>query len=264
MVSSKKTNLSIITVNFGHAKNIQSLWQSIKKFPPSIPWELIIVDNHSPRQENKSLTQYFQNEPHVHIISLTQNIGFGRGNEEGVKFAQGDILTFINPDIEVTNHCFNSLIETIQNQPKIGIAAPLLQTKNGKILPTARCFPSFWSLVGKRLWGIQSNQKPNHPISTEWVQGSFLVMKKNFFTEILEGFDQRFFLFFEDTDLCRRTWEKGYKVVQVPSAIAFHSEKRLSGEDVLTSLFKKTFWIHITSAFKYFQKYKKKKKPQIF
>jgi GT2 family glycosyltransferase len=82
--------------------------------------------------------------------------------------------------------------------------------------------------------------------------------------DVLNGFDDRFFLFLEDTDLCRRTWDAGYRVLQVPTVNAFHEQKRLSGEGLFASMRKKTFWIHVLSVLKYFWKWKGVKKPKVF
>jgi GT2 family glycosyltransferase len=101
------------------------------------------------------------------------------------------------------------------------------------------------------------------PQPVDWVQGSFMALKKETFTEILNGFDPRFFLFLEDTDLCRRLWEKKLRVLLIPSATAVHSEHRLSGGNLWQAWRKKTFWIHLSSALKYFWKYKGQKTPKI-
>ena len=73
--------------------------------------------------------------------------------------------------------------------------------------------------------------------------------------ERLNGFDKRFFLFFEDTDFCRRLKKIGGQILVVPSAIAYHDPNRLSGGNILKAIFRKTFWIHIHSAIKYFAKW---------
>ena len=89
-------------------------------------------------------------------------------------------------------------------------------------------------------------------------------MRKSFFEQDLMGFDDRFFLFFEDMDLCRRCWELRKRVVKVKSAEAFHGSDRLSGGGFFTAIRKRTFWIHLQSALKYFWKYKFRGKPEVY
>ncbi len=260
MKSSSNAILSIVTVSFGHETQVRKLWESLQKFPPSKAWELVVVDNNSPALARNAYT-FLQTDPHAHLIRLKKNVGFGRGNEEGVRFAQGEFLAFVNPDIEVQQRCFDSLLSALEKDKNIGIAVPVLETKDKKFLENTWDFPTFWGLVGRRVWKKRMPQPRENPKEVHWAQGSFLVMRKDFF-EKLGGFDPRFFLFFEDTDLCRRVWEAGKKVVQIPTARAFHTEYRLSGGHIFTAIFKRTFWIHLSSAVKYFWKYRKNKKEE--
>lgn len=262
MTEGSKPMLSIITVNYGSSEKIQNLRDSLLRFPPSQTWEWIVVDNASARNDGDKLDEILKDIPQAHLVKLQKNIGFGGGNQEGVHFAHGEILAFINPDIEVEEKCLDTLLEELQEE-KRGIVTPQLQNQDGKKLENTWDFPTMWGLASKRLFGNHSqHQEFSEAHSVPWAQGSFLVLKKELFGK-LGGFDDRFFLFFEDTDLCRRTWEMGFHVVQVPEAKAIHSEHRLSGKDIFGSLLRKTFWIHVVSMMKYFWKWRGKKKPDI-
>ena len=249
--------LSIITVHFKTEEKIARLCQSLQKFPPHILWEHIIVDNHSNTPQWGQLKKTIETFPHTHIVELGSNMGFGRGNDEGLKFAKGKYIVFLNPDIQISSSgTFESLLETLQQYPQAGIVTPRLTSIQGTILSNTWEFPSFWSLLKKRLQKTQKTQpEPQIPFAVDWAQGSFLVLRRDLYDEI-GGFDHRFFLFLEDTDLCRRVWEKGLKVIKVPTVVAIHEEKRLSGEDLFQSMMKKTFWIHVSSALKYFWKWR--------
>ncbi len=254
--------ISIITVNFGSAEKVKALWKSLQQFPPSKSWEFIVVDNNSQRNEGEELRAFLKDFENAHVITLSRNRGFGVGNEEGIQFSKGNIIAIVNPDIEVQSGTFDNLITTL-NTERVGIVTPLLQARNGNPLPNTWDFPSIWNLLKRRLFKSESMSISQEVTPVAWAQGSFLVMQKSFFTETLGGFDHRFFLFLEDTDLCRRTWEAGYRVLQVPNAKAFHGDKRLSGKGIFQSLKKKTFWIHIHSAVKYFWKYRGKSCPLV-
>ena len=265
--------MSIVTVNYGSAEKIKCLFASLKKFPPKGDFEFIIIDNASPRNEGKKLFQFFRKEKNVKVIRLEKNVGFGGGNEVGIKKAHGKFLAIVNPDIEVAEHCFDRLFQALEKEEKAGIVVPQLLNPDQTPQPNTRKFPSFWGLLAHRIFGLESasrhylqdgENKSKDIIPVEWAQGSFLVMKKSFFTDELGGFDPRFFLFLEDTDLCRRTWELGRKVLKIKKATAFHGTERLSGGNFFVAIQKKTFWIHLSSALKYFWKYLCKKKPEIF
>jgi len=260
----KKAELSIVTVNFGSADKVLNLYQSIVKNPPSVPWELIIVDNPTKKGgDGEFLEKNFAGNSQVHVIKLAKNVGYGEGNNEGVKFSEGEFLAICNPDTEVLAGTFDKLLNVLASHKKVGIAVPVLQTKDGKILENCREFPTIWSLIKRRLFRKNpfSENLPS-PLSqggkirkTDWAQGSFWVMKKEVY-ENFAGFDPRFFLFMEDIDFCRRLKKAGFEVVQVLDAIAIHSPNRLSGGFIGSAIFRKTFWIHLASAVKYFWKWK--------
>ena len=270
-MKNKSPLLSIVTISYGSSEKIKILWKSLAGISPKTNFEFIIVDNASPNNDIKNLEEFFKKNEFVHIIKLKENLGFGGGYGEGVKFAKGKFLGIINPDIKMQDHCIKRLLEVLESDKNIGIVAPKLQNKDKSFQENARKFPSMWGMFFRRLiqhskWAYLYEEKwykSKTPVPVDWVQGSFMIMKTSFFTKTLKGFDARFFLFLEDTDLCRRTWELKKKVVLVPKALANHGEHRLSGNKFFSSLTKKTFWIHVSSAIKYFWKYKFKKKPEV-
>lgn len=263
MELTKRSLLSIITVNFGSAKKVINLYKSIVKFPPLEDWELIIVDNPTKKGgDGNFLENHFSKTENVHVIKLSQNLGYGEGNNEGVKFAKGEFLAICNPDTEVLAETFDKLMAVISREKNIGITVPVLQTEKGDTLENSRNFPTTWSLIKRRLFRKRVFTNPPNTLSqgevireTEWAQGSFWVMKKEVYQNFA-GFDSRFFLFMEDIDFCRRLWQKDLKVVQVLNSMAIHSPNRLSGGFIGSAIFRKTFWIHLQSAFLYFWKWK--------
>ena len=250
--------LSLLTVNFGSFERIEALWKSIQKFPPSVEWEWIIVDNPTKKGgDGIRLDKFFEKEKRVHVIQLAENLGYGGGNAEGFRFCQGETLAILNPDIEVLKETINTLLSALKQEKNAGIVVPVLKTREGEILENCRKFPSLWGLITRRLFGSQILKKvPKEDIrETEWAQGSFWVLQRDIF-EKLNGLDPRFFLFLEDTDFCRRVWKKGFRVLQIRSAVAIHSPNRLSGGNIFNALCRKTFWIHLESVVKYFLKWK--------
>ena len=102
MKNENPAKLSIITVNFGSAGKVVNLYESILKFPPNLKWELIIIDNPTKKGgDGNFLAEKFAGNSQVHVIQLAENLGYGEGNNEGVKFAEGEFLAICNPDTEV-------------------------------------------------------------------------------------------------------------------------------------------------------------------
>ena len=252
--------LSILTVNFGSANRIKELWKSLQKFPPHVEWEWVIVDNPTKKgDDGAALRTFFASEKRVHVVQLVSNLGYGGGNAEGFRFCRGEFLAILNPDTLVQKGTLDTLLSVLRSEKKAGIVVPVLTTHDGKILENAREFPSFLGLIKRRLFGSQilSSIPQGNVREIEWAQGSFWVLRRALF-ETLNGFDSRFFLFLEDTDFCRRVWQAGFRVLQVPTAVAGHSPNRLSGGNIFNAIFRKTFWIHLASAVKYFVKWRRK------
>ncbi|NCP67413.1 glycosyltransferase family 2 protein [bacterium] len=263
-------DLSIITINYGGSAEVKNLWESIQKYTGNINYEFIVVDNASPKNDVENLKTLFK-DTEVHVIALDTNLGFGGGYGEGIKFAQGEFMAIINPDITLTENCLEPLIEALKTETRASLVAPRLLNPDGTAQQNARHFPTPWVMFGRRLatkfnWSYDSEEKwyeSQSPQPVDWVQGSFMCLKKDTFVNLLQGFDPRFFLFLEDTDLCRRLWKLNLRVLLIPAATAVHSEHRLSGGNLWHAWRKKTFWIHLSSALKYFWKYKGEKLPDI-
>ncbi len=258
--------ISIITVNYQNLNTLEKLWESLERNEIQ-DFEWIIIDNNSEGNEGKILKEFFQDEPRVFVITLNENVGFGEACNQGVFFSKGEFLAFINPDIELTQYCLKTLLETLEDSSHGGgIIVPQLVNTYQAAQENCRKFPTILELFGRRLkkQTVQAISTENSTlVPVDWAQGSFLFMRKTLFAE-LGGFDSRFFLFMEDTDLCRRCWEAGWRIFLLPSARAVHGTKRLSGGHLFQAIFKKTFWIHVSSAIKYFHKYKGKKPPKVF
>jgi len=249
---------SIVTINYKTAAKVAHLYDSLQKHLASGSYEFILLDNNSGSADIELLNKNFDQNKNVHLIPMQQNLGFGGGYAEAIRFAQGEFLVLINPDIVLKSGILESLELVIEQDAKIGIVAPQLENPDGSLQGNARQFPNVFGLLGRRLGKGHELLSPG-PVP--WVQGSFMMMRRRFFTDILRGFDPRFFLFFEDTDLCRRTWLAGFSVVLLDEARAIHGSERLSGSGL--ALFRKTFWIHIGSALKYFWKYRGAKAPVV-
>jgi len=263
--------LSIIILNYRSESFVESCLRSIKKFPPSCSYELVVADNHSETKDFHSLQKKWQDKKNfpISFLAFKKNYGYGQGNNRAIKKAKGKFIAILNPDIEVRKNTLDILLDFLEKNSKVGIVGPRLFYPNDKTQDSFRRFPRISDLIIKRIpflrrtfhermvrflmWDVDFRKA----IKVDWMVGAFLVIKRQVWQQ-LDGFDKRYFLFFEDTDLCRQAREQGVEVYFCPQATATHNHTRLSETKVLRDFFrKKTFRTHIFSAFKYFWKWKR-------
>jgi N-acetylglucosaminyl-diphospho-decaprenol L-rhamnosyltransferase len=154
--------------------------------------------------------------------------GFGANHNQAFVHAQGDYFCVINPDVRLPSNIFPDLCGVLVNT-QIGVAAPLIRNPQGQVEDSARSFPTPWRIARKALGFTEPPLVAvgPAPLSVEWVAGMFMVFRRDTFQKV-GGFDDRYFLYYEDVDLCARVWLSGRRVVQVSSLCAIHNARRSS------------------------------------
>lgn len=218
-----KTLLSVIIVTYNSSSHISRCLKSIKEKINS-EFEIIIVDNNSSDDTLKEIERV-KNEK-IKIIPQDQNLGFSMANNIGVKAAKGDILFFLNPDTEIEKIDVQSILDYLGNT-EIGIVAPKLIMDNGKVQPSVMNFPNVKNAI-LEYWLGQKNKYSQYapitdkPIQVEAVYGAAIFMKKTVYQSV-GGFNNKYFLYFEDIDLCRKINKEGLKIIFYPDVIIRHS-----------------------------------------
>lgn len=234
--------------------------------------EILIVDNHSQDDSIGIIRNTFSREPRVRIVESARNGGYGTGNNWGVRYAQGTYLLIINPDNALELQGLERLLHVLERDRTIGLVAPRLVHQDGTVRDSTRAFPTPWDVLVKRtlLRGVfpqrmerylRKGQDHVERQDVGWVVGACFLIRMDLYRE-LGGFDERFFLFFEDTDLCRRVWQSGHRVVFVPTVLATDRKGRLSEGGLLSLLTKWTVREHVRSAIRYFWKWKGQQVPE--
>ncbi|MEO0266752.1 MAG: glycosyltransferase family 2 protein [candidate division WOR-3 bacterium] len=239
----QENSLSIITVNFNGGKYLDYFLKSIILYPPKIPYEVIVVDNFSKDLSFEKIKKKYGNFRNFLFIKSDKNRGYGGGCNLGLKYAKGDIIIFANPDVIIFKDTFEKLIKEINSEEKIGAIGPKLLNPDGSFQPSCRRYPRFkYLLFGRR--SFFSKYWKNNPLTKEFmytnfenlkngkipvesIMGAFFITKKKVLEDV-GNFDERFFLYAEDTDLCYRMRKKGYKVYYLPEAevIHYHGKSR--------------------------------------
>lgn len=261
--------VSIIIVNYNHKYFPRMCVEAIEKSEVDFKYEIIVADNNS-QDESIEYLRRMKQEGRIHLIESGSNLGYGRGNNLGVKQAKGEFIIISNPDIFVTPTTMQRLVDHLEKHSEIGLIGPRLRYYNGKIQESCRRHMTFGDLVIKRTFlrrlphfkkrldhYLMNDFDHNDVQEVDLITGAYFVMRREVYEKI-GGFDPRYFLFMEDYDLCRTLHWKGYQVVYFPQAEAEHYHKRLSSGNMLWLLSRKVFWFHLASAFKYFWKWKGK------
>ncbi len=258
--------VSAIVLNYKSPKDCIHCVEALLHQTIKTKLDILLIDNHSNDDSIQFLRNRYRSTPHVRIFESNRNRGYGQGNEIGIQDAQGEYLLIINPDNELEPSGLETMIEKMEKDSSIGILAPQLVHEDGSIRESSRLFPSMFDVFVKRtvfrkFFGeridryLQHAEDPHKTRDVDWVAGACLLIRKDLYQE-LGGFDPRFFLFFEDTDLCRRVWKAGKRVVYFPSVHAKDRKKRLSDGGFLSIFTKKTMRIHLLSGVRYFWKWR--------
>jgi len=225
--------LSIIIVNFNSKAYLKNCLQSIINNNPQVPYEILVVDNASTDGSRKLIEQEF---PDINLITNEKNEGFARASNKGAKVAKGEYLLFLNPDTIVMPGTLNQALDFIKNTGDAGVVGAKTLNQKGKIQPTAFGFPGLIRMMAlilglNRYFKISRLKNYSRVINPYYVQGSFFLIRQDLFQKA-GGFDEKFFLFFEDADLCQRVRERGFKIYYLPGATIQHfggSSQRFEG-----------------------------------
>jgi len=253
--------LSIIITHHNTPELLDLCLQSIKNTVKKIEHEIIVVDSEAQERTQELLQEKY---PKAKLIPFKKNVGYSKIVNVGLKKAKGDFILILNADIIVLEEAVSKMLKYIKKHDNVGIIGPQLIDFTGNVQNSSFAFPDLGTILarrtflGKTKWGKRKVDKFIQ--SVDWVQGSAMMIRKSALKRV-GLLDDRFFMYFEDTDWCRRFWQKGYKVVYLPAAKMAHYYHRTSKRlgPVLDIVFNRYARIHIISALKYFWKYRSSK-----
>ena len=215
-------DLSIIIVNYNVKEFLQNLLHSIDKASLNISHEIIIVDNASDDGSVELISEKF---PSVKLIANTENLGFGKANNQALEIASGKYLLLINPDTIVSEDTLDKMIRFFEDNSEAGLAGCKILNPDGSLqLACRRSFPGPWTSFCK-VTGL-STLFPKSKLFARYnltyldedktyevdaISGSFMMMRKETYDKV-GGFDEEFFMYGEDLDLCYRIQQAGFKV----------------------------------------------------
>ena len=208
--------------------------------------EVIVVDNASRDSVLPALPKQF---PWVQLIASSENLGFTRGNNVAYAQSQGDFVFFLNPDTEIIDpDALWKLYTMLDSNPNVGMVGPQLRYGDHSWQNNRRRFPTRWTGFWESTWlGRCWPNNPwtrqmhmvdypaNQPHEADWLMGSAMLTRRTAIEEITtpQGpFDESFFMYSEELDLCRRIKGAGWRILYVPDALILHHEGRSSTQVV--------------------------------
>ena len=227
-----KSLVSFLIVNYKVGELVHQSIQSIQQHVKS-PYEIIVFDNASDDGSAESLKGIYKNTT---VVCSSENLGFGAGNNRAYECAKGQYIFLLNPDTIITDGSVDRMINYLQSNPEVGMVSPKLLYEDGTLQRSIRKFYSFWgSLFDNRFMNPVIARFPaitrfvpgmvDHSLEQEieWAKGAALLIKREVIDEV-GLFDEDFWIYGEEMDLCYRIGEAGWKKMYLPTSSIIHLE----------------------------------------
>jgi GT2 family glycosyltransferase len=238
-------DISVITVTWNSEKFIADQIRSVENACQKISYEHFIVDNGS---SDKTVEIIEKNFPQVKLIKSDKNLGFTKANNLAAKKVSGKYFLFLNPDMRLESGSLDILFSWMEQRSDVGICGPKLVSEDGEMRNIHKPvrFPTLTSLALSALKipvlfpkildkYTYSEAELKKDLEVDTVRGSCLLMRKEIFDKMGFAFDERYFFWFEDVDICRETKKLGLKVMFTPI---------ISCVDFVGQSFKKLDWLN--------------------
>jgi N-acetylglucosaminyl-diphospho-decaprenol L-rhamnosyltransferase len=228
-------DIAVIVINFNTSAQARRCIETAAADLAGRSWTALVVDNAS----SDGGPAVLQGLPRTTVVANDRNAGFGAAVNQAVRTTRAPLLWLLNPDCEVQPGAFAALTATLDRHPECAIAAPQLLNADGTVQASARGEPSAWTgLFGRntlltRFFPSSGVARRNLPAAdlvasgaesapVDWVMGASMLVRREPF-DLVGGFDERYFLYWEDADLCRRLRERGWTTRYVPPARVIHA-----------------------------------------
>jgi len=263
-------DINIVIVNYKNKDDIsvclKSLFEDLKN--SNLKAIIHIVDN---SQNIDGIKEFLEEKyAQVNYINPGSNIGFGKANNIGFKKAKAKFYLALNPDIEFINTgTLEKMVDFLRKNTKIGIIGPKLLNLDGSIQNSCYRFPHLFDQFYRRFnfkikyfkrkvdYYLMQDFDHNKNIPVDWIMGSFMLVRSEL-TNDIGFFDDRFFMYFEDCDWCRRASQANFQVYYMSDIVVKHRHKRDSAKGknyILSILTNPVLRIHLKSWLKYFWKW---------
>lgn len=220
--NAKKPELTVIIVGHNSRVHLERCLASLEREGKSKEAEVILVDNHSSDGTQALVKQSF---PWVSLIENKENVGYARANNQGIQSSRANFILFLNPDTAIPKGALSLLLQELKKRPERAAIAPRLVREDGVFQVSFGRKPDFFGeAIQKLLLNPYSRLKLKfsiRPREVGWLSGACLLVRRSALEEA-GFFDENFFLYFEDIDLCVRLRKNGYRLVFDPRVLVLH------------------------------------------
>ncbi len=223
--------ISVIIISFNTSSLLRHCLSSLFQYSPGVELEVFVVDNNSSDDSVEMVKNEF---PQVNLMVNRENRGFAAANNQAWRKSSGEYVLLLNPDAFIKKDSIRNAVDFMESHPTCGICGGRLVKPDGNLDPSARKFPKaltkFFTLSGLRSRFPRSSFVSDHEfgnfdhrsvVEVDWVPGTFTMYRRQMLKET-GLFDERFFIYFEETDLCKHAKKAGWKVYFIPSAEVIH------------------------------------------
>ena len=223
--------ISVVIVSYNTCEILKNCLDALYEHSKGIDMEVFVVDNDS---HDGSANMVKNNFPSVLLLLNNQNFGFAAANNQAFVLARGKYIILLNPDAFIRPLSLEKSVSFMDRTPRCGLCGGKIISPAGQLEPSARRFPSALSkllaLSGLRGKFSQSailnyyefgGFAHDRPQEVDWVPGTFTIVRKKMLDEI-GFFDERFFIYYEETDLCLRAKKAGWNIYFIPDASVTH------------------------------------------
>ncbi len=236
----------MVIVSWNVRELLRACLQSVQeaaRHSPALAVEIIVVDSASDDGSARMVREEF---PRVRLIASAQNLGYAGGNNAGAAQAEGRFIFLLNPDTVVRPDALAGLVDYMDAHPQVGSLGPQLLWPDGAVQSSRRRFPTvgslFWesTLLGQWFPHNRHRQRyhlldrpPDRPQAVDWVVGAALLIRRTAWQQV-GPLDEDYFMYFEETDWCKRSAAAGWETHYLPAAQVVHYEGK-SSEQVMAA-----------------------------
>lgn len=223
--------ITVVIVSYNTREILSNCLDALFRNGTGDDMEVFVVDNDS---HDRSAAMVSERFPQVRLIANKQNLGFAAANNQAFTRASGRYIVLLNPDAYVGPASISNAVRFMDDHPGCGLCGGRIISPEGRLEPSARRFPSPLSklltlsgmsarfpsspLLNRHEFG---GFRHDRPIEVDWVPGTFTIVRKEML-DAIGPFDERFYIYYEETDLCLRAKKNGWKVFFIPDAEVMH------------------------------------------
>lgn len=274
-MSEKQIRVSLLVSNHSKALRVVENIRHLLAQETNFACKIFVTDVSCNSEQQSILKEGLKNFPNVELIINPVNLGYAKSHNKIKGREKGDYIFVINPDVLFKEKdTLQKTVDFMDTHPEVAILGPKQINDTGEVAMTVRAFPKFYVQVARRTFlrnmpflkkKVEFDEMRHLDYDktqdVDWLQSSCVIIRRDFWEKVC-GYNERYFLFMADTEMCARAWELGYRVIYFPQTRVYADGKRLSAGGV-GQFFKNRFVrLHVIDSLKYRAKYLFKENPR--